>query len=219
MRKINYLFIIIILATLIASIYFYDDVPDQVPTHWNTAGEVDDYSSKAFGMFMMPGLLILMYALYLVVPRITVFKKNFDQSRKAYDCIFSAIFLFFLLMYAATLFASLGYAVKINYIVMVGIALLFYCIGHALKFVKRNFFMGIRTPWTLSSDIVWKKTHDAGSMTFRLNALVIIIAMLVPAYSFALVIGSILANVIGLLAYSYILFQKHGKKVGKPFKR
>ncbi|MBU0461315.1 MAG: DUF1648 domain-containing protein, partial [Nanoarchaeota archaeon] len=155
MKKILFL---IILLLFIVSIILYPSMPEQIPTHWNAAGEIDAHSAKWFGMFFLPAMLLFLFVLYLIIPGIEVFKKNLEKSRNQFDSVFLALFLFFVVIYAVTVVASFGYDVKMTYVMMLSMGMLFYWIGHEIKHIKRNFFFGIRTPWALSSDHVWKKT-------------------------------------------------------------
>ncbi|MBU0460967.1 MAG: SdpI family protein, partial [Nanoarchaeota archaeon] len=85
-------------------------------------------------------------------------------------------------------------------------------IGHEIKHIKRNFFFGIRTPWALSSDHVWKKTHEFGSIAFKMNAVVILVGGFFERYAFIIFIASVLLNVLVIAVYSYIAYVKHGRR-------
>ncbi|MCK5282949.1 MAG: SdpI family protein [Nanoarchaeota archaeon] len=107
-----------------------------------------------------------------------------------------------------TLLPNFGFSFNISYFVIPAIAILFYYMGHILKFIKKNFFIGIRTPWTLSSDDVWNKTHKLGSMTFKMNAIILLFALISPVIGFWIFIISVLVNVVFLITYSYYIWKK-----------
>jgi uncharacterized membrane protein len=115
---------------------------------------------------------------------------------------------FMLFIHVAMIAFNLGLAFHIGQAITLGLAAMFYYLGSIMSRIRRNFFFGIRTPWTVTSDRVWGKTHELGSFTFRLNAVIMLLGILFPAYFIAIIIVPILANVLGLVAYSYIEYKK-----------
>ncbi len=157
---------IVIVVALVAAfgiaIWAYPQLPARVPSHWNAAGEVDGYSSRTFGAFGLPLIMLGLTVLLLGLPRIDPLKKNIEGFLPEYH-VFVAVFeLFFLLIYAQTILWALGTELSINVVMSIGCGALFMCVGWMIGRAKRNFFIGIRTPWTLMNEEVWDRTHALG---------------------------------------------------------
>src|SRR3989344_62534 len=206
--------ICLILFMFILAFYSYPKLPEKVPSHWNSSGEIDNYSNK-FVIFLIPIILLGIYLLFLIIPKIEVFKKNIDEFYKTYMFGFKLVLiLFFMALYIFTLLVTFNYNLKINYFIFPALGVLFYYIGYMIKNVKRNFFIGIRTPWTLANDKVWKKTHERGSLVFKiLGVYTLIFIFFTSKYSFLFFLIPLFILIIYLFVYSYLIFKK--EKVNK----
>lgn len=172
----------IALAVFLIGACFYPYLPEQMASHWNARGEVDGYMSKAWGTFLMPIVILGLGLLFMVIVRIDPLRANFEKFRKYYDgfiILFSA-FLFCLNLWM--LLWNIGYQLSLNIVMPIGIGLLIFCSGILCENVKRNWFIGIMTPWTLSSDIVWDKTHRIGAKLFKAVGIVILAGVFWPDY-------------------------------------
>jgi len=205
--------IILILLGGAASFYFYANFPDKVPTHWNYKGEVDAYSGKAFGAFFFPALNLGIYLLFLGIPYLDPRKSRYQEFAKVYH-IFKAIFVLFMtLLYFYTGLAGLGYPVSIGVVIPAAVGILFIVIGNYTAKIKSNWFMGIRTPWTLSNEEVWNKTHRLGGKIFILLGLIMIFGTFLPGEIFWKVfIISVIGGSLIPIIYSYLLYRKVEKK-------
>ncbi|MBU2634467.1 MAG: DUF1648 domain-containing protein, partial [Nanoarchaeota archaeon] len=159
MKKTTILALIIIILSFLISIYFYPQLPDQMASHWNSKGEVDDYMSKFWGSFLMPIVSLGILLLFIFIPKIDPLKKNIQAFRKYYDMFIIIMILFLFYIHILTLLWSLNIKYNMTQMLIPAIAILFYYISILMKNSKRNWFIGIRTPWTLSNDKVWEKTH------------------------------------------------------------
>ena len=200
--------IAIIIASLIIGIYFYPQLPDQVASHWNTKGEVNGYIPKFWGAFLMPIITIGLFLLFLWLPKADPYKKNVEKFRGHYDWLIVVIILFLFYIHIITTLWNTGYQINMSITIMIALAGLFYYIGVMLPKSKRNWFMGIRTPWTLSSDKVWQKTHKLGGVLFRISALIILIGTFFSEYLLWFVLVPVLATVIWTFIYSYVEYKK-----------
>lgn len=167
--------VIIIACSILLTIIVYNKLPDLVPTHWNTMGEIDKYSPKAFGAFMAPVIMIFTWSGMKFLPKIDPRKKNYEKFDKSYSVIVSILLTFFLVIHAVTLLAALGYSISIEKIIPLIVGVLFIVIGNYLPKSKSNFFYGIKTPWTLSSEVSWRKTHRLGGKLFVVAGIVCIL--------------------------------------------
>ncbi|MCO5383780.1 MAG: SdpI family protein [Methanosarcina barkeri] len=137
-------------------------------THWDSQGEVNGYMSKFWGLFFMPLVITGLAIMFLVIPRIDPKKENIAKFRKYYDRFIFLLILFLIAVHFQTLLWNIGIQISPNAVFPVGIGLLFYYIGVLMENAERNWFIGIRTPWTLSSDRVWRKTNRLGGKLFRI---------------------------------------------------
>lgn len=201
--------LLVITASIITSFVSYDRLPARVVSHWNIYGQPDGFSSRHFLTIFFPGLIILMYALFLLLPNIDPKKERYQEFTKTYN-IFRALFLLiFYAIFLLAILANLGYGVSIGKTVPLIIGLLMILIGNYLGKIKNNWFIGIRTPWTLSSERVWNKTHRFGGRMFVLfGLLLIIIPFVSKVLSAPLFILGLLLAVVAPIVYSYIEYKK-----------
>ncbi len=211
MKKINILdavIILFLLASLIASIYFYQVLPDRIITHWNWSGQADGWGSKGFTVVAMPIIMVAMYLLFKFLPKIDPHHHNYQNFAKAYSAIQLTIIGFLAVIYFVTNFVNMGYNLSVGKIVPSIIGLMFIIMGLYMKDLKPNWFVGIRTAWTLSSENVWHKTHVFGGKIFVLSGILFLIAPYLPVsfslYFFLVFIALILSTIV----YSYLVFRK-----------
>ena len=201
--------IIIIALTLISSFYFYNVFPEKVPVHWNIEGQADSWGSKEFGAFFFPVVIVFIYLLLLFMPNIDPKKDRYKDFSKVYLVFKSILIVFFCLIYFASSLFAIGYDLPISVIVPVSIGIIFIIIGNYMSKIKINWMFGIRTPWTLSSEQVWNKTHRFGGWAFISGGLLIIFSGLGPvilkAYIF---VTAIIGIVFGTIVYSYFAYSK-----------
>ncbi|MBN1386194.1 SdpI family protein [Candidatus Woesearchaeota archaeon] len=208
MRKTSIAMIIMIIIPFIAGIIIYPKMPDQVASHWNTQGEVNGYMSKFWGLFLMPFVSLALFILFLILPMIDPLKNNIKKFRSYFDAFILLMIIFMAYIYALTIMANLGKEFNMTLAMIPALAILFYFTGILLEKSKRNWFIGIRTPWTLSSDKVWDKTHRLGAILFKISAVIILTALVFPDYVVWLILVPILASAIIPLVYSYIIYPK-----------
>jgi uncharacterized membrane protein len=167
-RKVTLAVIGLVFLSFILSIYFYPQVPEQMATHWNSQGEVDDYMSKLWGLFFIPLVITGLVIKYHGIPRIDSKKENIAKFRNKYEGFILILILFLVAVHLQILLWNTGIKISPNAVLPLGIGLLFYCIGVLTENAERNWFIGIRTPRTLSSDRVWKRTNRLGGKLFKI---------------------------------------------------
>jgi immunity protein, SdpI family len=201
--------LLIVLAAVTASAIVYPRLPETMPTHWNLAGQPDGWSNRWWGAWLLPLFLVGMWALVQILPRIDPRGGNYAKFGGAFEGIIVTIMLFMLGMHIVVLRAALGYPVAMKRIVPVGIGVLFIVIGNLLPRARPNWFVGIRTPWTLSSDRVWQKTHRLGGHLFVAGGVIITVAALAWV-SWAHVILITVATLCAVIVtvYSYLEWKR-----------
>ncbi|MBI3167238.1 MAG: SdpI family protein [Chloroflexi bacterium] len=205
--------LILIAIAVIAGALLWNQLPDQMASHWNVNDEVDGYMSRFWGVFMMPLVVLGMFGLFLLLPNIDPLKANIAQFRGVFNLFIVLITTFMLYIHGLTLAWSLGYqSFKMSAAMLPFLGILFMFVGYMLRQAKRNFFIGIRTPWTLSSDTVWEKTHQAGSVLFMLSgALAFVGSFFGGMTAFWLLFVPLIGSTFLLVVYSYILYRNETK--------
>lgn len=191
--------------------YIWDELPDRIPMHWNAAGEIDRYGDKS-EMWMLPFMLpVLAYVLMTVVPYIDPKKKIEQMGGKYHTLKFYLVLSTTLLCMGILFMMQQGGETKNNWIAA-GIGFMFLVLGNFFKTIQPNYFVGIRTPWTLEHPVVWKKTHLLGGKLWFVGGLCLMaLAFILPpqhAFIFLMIVSAILVFV--PIVYSYLEFKKLG---------
>ncbi len=210
MRKTTLIALGLILLSLATGIVLYPQLPDRVASHWNIRGESDGSSSKMF-VFFLPALTAILLGFFLLIPKIDPLRRNIAEFRKYYDLFILSFTGFMSYLFLLTILWNTGYVFNMPQMLAPGFGVLFYCTGIVLENAKKNWFIGIRTPWTLSSDVVWHKTHKIGGKLFKACGVVAVFGALVPAYALLLVIVPVVAVALYTVVYSYVEFVKQGR--------
>jgi uncharacterized membrane protein len=203
-----------ILLVVSVGILLYPFLPDKIPSHWNARGEIDAWSGRNFTVIFYPALILGIYLLMILLPLIDPLRRNYLKFSRAYFWIRTVLVLFFAMLYFYTLWTVLGGDLNINYFIIPAIFLLFLVIGVSIPKIKKNYFVGIRTPWTLYSEEVWDRTHQFGGKFFILAGFIILLALFFPEYYFQIILAAVIVGALIPVAYSYIVFRRIEKSKG-----
>jgi uncharacterized membrane protein len=195
---------IIILLPMLAGVIIWNQLPDQVPMHWNFKGEVDDWGSKAFLVYGMP--LILLAAQWLCALGTFADPKKANHSRKILHMLFWFMPILSILMFTLTYAVALGKDVRIEVVMPVFIGLVFAIIGNYLPKCKQNYTIGIKIPWTLSSEVNWNKTHRFAGWLWTFSGIAIMLSGIFGVFEIFLIV--VFLMVFAPVIYSYILYRK-----------
>lgn len=203
---------LILLSSVVISFLCYPLLPDKVVSHWNFYGQADGWSSREFHSLLFPLLLFGIYFIFSILPKFDPQRVRYAEFSKIYLMMRNAIlFVLLIIFFAATLF-NIGYPINIGATVAGVIGLLMIILGNYFGKLKRNYFVGIKTPWTLSSENVWNKTHRLGGRLFVIWGVLLILApWLIPSLAFIITFGGALILVFGVMFYSYRLYKKEQK--------
>lgn len=199
-----------LIAMISVAFYIYPMLPDKVPIHWNSSGQVDNYGSKLIASFLFPLIYLLFVIFSFLLPAMDVFSDNIKKSYNYYYAFKIVFGLFFLIIYIATLLPNFGYQFNIATAVFICVTLLFFFLGYIMRNIKRNYFFGIRTPWTLTSEKIWDQTHKVGGIVLMAYSVLLLLAILFVQLQ-ELYIGfmiSLILVVFFLMFYSYYLYRK-----------
>ena len=205
--------LVLIGLAALAGVALWNQLPDQMASHWNANDEVDGTMPKFWGVFLMPLITLGMLVLFLILPGVDPLKANIAQFRESFNLFILVIVAFMLYVHGLTLAWSLGYQdFKMSAAMLPFMGVLFIAVGWMLKKAKRNFFIGIRTPWTLSSDTVWDKTHQFGSILFMASGVLAIIGGFFGGMTaFWLMFVPLIGSSLFLVVYSYVLYRGETK--------
>jgi len=204
--------IILIAISFVMSIAVYDQVPESIITHWNIENEANGYMPKDIGLFLMPVLGIVIAAIMLIIPMIDPLKKNIQQFIRYYNLFILIMLGFLLYIHAITIITNLGYNVNIGQLISPAIGILLFFAGVLIGHVKKNYLIGIRTPWTLAREKVWDKTHEKGRPLFKASGIICFFGLIIPSLVFWFILIPIIVSVIYLFVYSYLEFKNEEKK-------
>jgi uncharacterized membrane protein len=193
--------------SFILATYVYPEMPSTMASHWGVSGEVNGYMSKPWGLYFVPILSLFLYLLFLVLPKFDPYKENFSQFAHYYYQFVTVVISFLFYLYLLTIFWNLGYRFNILQLLSPAFAILFYFVGVLTINAHQNWFVGIRTPWTMTNKIVWKKTHVLGGKLFKLTALVNLLGIVFPEQAIFLMITPAVFTSIFVFIYSYSVFQ------------
>ncbi|ENQ3107165.1 Uncharacterized membrane protein [Bacillus sp. 491mf] len=199
----------LILLTIIAWIIVWPKLPAEVPVHWGADDKVNNYASKQFSMIFDIGIMIFLYVVFTLVPRIDPKKDNYEKFRKSVTIMSNAILFVLFVMNMSALLVGLGYDIPIGSVGGMIVGLLFLIIGNYLPQCKPNYFIGIRTPWTLSNEEVWRKTHRFSGKVFIVLGIMMCGSIFAPVtWRTYIILTAVLGGVVVTMLYSYFAYKK-----------
>lgn len=208
LRDYTKLPLLIIAAMFIAAAVLYPSMPDRFPTHWGLNGP-DAWSAKSLmSVYFMPLMALGIYLLLVFVPFLDPKRRSLKMSFRAYNILLDAIIGMEAVVFAATTAAAYDNAFDVTKVILVSVGLLFAVIGNFMTTVKQNWTFGMRLSWTLSDDVVWRKTNRLGGYLFVLAGAVTIVCAFLPSPANIIVmLGTVFGIVIVTFVYSYLLFR------------
>ncbi len=207
-RKSYFVALALVVVSFALSAYYYPRMPDQIASHWNANGNADGSMPKLWGLFLLPTLTAGLLVLFAAIPRIDPLRENIAEFREYYDLFVVLFVAFMLYVHLLTLLWNLGYRFDFTMVLSPAIGVLFYFIGALMGRVERNWFIGVRTPWTLSDEKVWKKTHTRAGPLFKIAGVIAVLAVFVPRYAIYLMVGPVVLVAVYLTLYSYVEYRR-----------
>jgi uncharacterized membrane protein len=208
MRKAELVILCIALLSIIIGIVAYPGMPAEMASHWGTHGEVNGYMSRFWGVFLLPIISVGMFILFMLLVRVDPLKQNLAEFRRHYDGFLLSIMLFLFYLYVLTLMWNIGVRFNMVQLLAPAFAVLFFYCGIVMDNAKRNWFLGIRTPWTMSSEYVWNKTHKLGAVLFKLCGILSLLGVLFWKYAIWFIIVPVIMVAIFTFFYSYYAYKK-----------
>lgn len=206
-NRANFLSWLFIAAAVAVAAWLYPAMPDPVPVHWNIHGEVDGFIAKPWGVVLLPGVALLMFVIMRLIPAVSPKGYRTEPFSAVLHILQVVIVGFSSFIAIVTLLQAYGLDVRLNQLIFAAIGLLFIVLGNYLGKLRKNFFLGIRTPWTLASDEVWSRTHRLGGWMFVLIGAMLFAAAfftITPGWLMLLIFTSALVPVV----YSYFIYRQ-----------
>ena len=207
LRKLQMLSVALVALSFVTAYLAYPLMPERVASHWNFEGNVDGYMPRDMGVYFMPLLGAAMLALLYFLPSIDPKKENYKMFQGEYDEMVAMIIAFLYYIYLLTLAFNMGYQFNLLQFLAPAFGALFIYVGVVLAKAKQNWFVGIRTPWTMSSEAVWNKTHALGAKLFKAAGAVALLGVILPQM-FVAAIAVVLAAAVATFVYSYLEYRK-----------
>lgn len=209
--------LLIIAAMLALSAWAWVTLPAGalMPVHWNIEGQVDRYDPKEIALLVMPGTAVFITFLLGFLPRLEPRKQNLAMSAKLYNVAWIGAMLIMLGAHAAIIAGAMGVAIPMDKIAGPVLGVFFALIGNYLSKTRSNFFAGVRTPWTLSSNYAWEKTHRLAGRLFVLIGVTTVVLSFVAGFPWdvaTLVVG-ILVSVVLTVVMSYVYWRRDPDRI------
>lgn len=208
-RKItSFLIVVIVLAAVGMSLLAYPKLPDQMASHWGVGGQVDGWMAKSVCVWIMPIIMAIMSVFFFAILLIDPLRKNIAQFFSYYAGFIIIMNLFLLAVHGWMILWNLEIRIAANVFMPLGVACLIFYAGIVMDHVKPNWFIGIRTPWTLSNELVWQQTHKLAGVLFRVAGIIVLIGAVFPKYAIVFILAPVLIVSLITVVYSLMVWRK-----------
>jgi uncharacterized membrane protein len=200
---------VVIAAALGFSLWAYPQLPAEVATHFDIQGEPNGWSSRLLAVFIVPGIALALLTISMVLPKIDPRRANYILFTPTYWTVINTVLFLLLGIHVLSLGKALGWNINMGRVVSLGVGGMLLVLGNLMTRVRPNWFIGIRTPWTLSSDSVWRKTHRLGGAAFMFaGACFVGAALLDSSWVRYGAIGVAIGAALGSVLYSYVVWRR-----------
>ncbi|HSD57251.1 MAG TPA: SdpI family protein [Methanotrichaceae archaeon] len=206
-KNIQTLIIGLILASFLIGAYLHPHMPEKMASHWDANGNVDGYTSKFWGLFLMPVISTILFLAFMLIPKIDPLKENIEEFRGYFDVFILLLIGFLFYLYMLTLLWNLGYRFNIIQLLAPAFGLIIFYAGVMMENAKQNWFIGVRTPWTLTSENVWNKTNRLAGKLFKVAGVLAALGAVFPEYAILLILVPVILAAIYPVIYSYQEYQ------------
>ena len=194
--------LIIVAANLLLGIVTYPMMPDEIIMHWGAGGVPDGFGPKLTGVLLMQFVQFIIFGIYVVIPRIDP-QKKINASSGYYSNLMNLMMGYFLFFNVLFITQNLGYNYNMTTVMMPAVGALLFLMGGILSNAEPNWFVGVRTPWTLSNEEVWRATHEKAGLLFKMWGVISMAGVLYPTTSIYGLVVAITLGIIYLMFFSY----------------
>jgi uncharacterized membrane protein len=202
-RNIQILIAGLILVSFLMGAYLQPYMPEKMASHWDANGNVDGYMSRFWGLFLMPVISAILFMVFILIPRIDPLKENIEGFRGHFNVFTLLLFGFLFYLYMLVMLWNLGYRFNLIQFLAPAFGLIIYYAGVMMENAKQNWFIGVRTPWTLSSEVVWNKTNRLAGKLFKVAGVLAALGTAFPEYAIFLIMMPVILAAIYPIIYSY----------------
>ncbi|MCU0612987.1 MAG: DUF1648 domain-containing protein [Candidatus Eisenbacteria bacterium] len=206
-RRLSIIAGIVVIAFVVTTMV-YPRLPDRFASHWNASGKADGWMQKGWGVFLLPLLMLGLVILFMVLPLVDPLKRNITSFRPYYDTFIMIFLVFLLAIQMQILLWNLGKQISPNKFLPIPMGILIYYAGVLMQHATPNWFVGVRTHWTLSSDRVWEQTHRVTGLLFRVCGVISVVGFAFPDLWLVLFMAPLLASTVFAVAFSYVLYRR-----------
>jgi len=199
----------IVLLTAVASVLASPEMPAEMVTHWNTEGP-NGTMDRTLALAGLPALAAALLTMFELLPRVDPLGEHITDLGRYYDLLVMVVVGLIAYVHGIVIAWNLGYDFAVVQAVAPAVAVVYFVAGVVIARVDKNWFVGIRTPWTLSSDRVWERTHARGAVLFKASAVLALGAVALPEYAMAFLVGPIAVSALYLTVYSYLEYRRVG---------
>jgi uncharacterized membrane protein len=210
MRRAHAWYSALVIATAAAlSAAVYPRLPDRMPVHWTFSGEADRFGTRIEGAWLVPAVMVAVWLVTRLLPRIDPRQANYAKMQSTYDFVVDAILTAMLAMHVVVLAAGLGHVVSMRRFVPLLFVAFFVALGNVLPRTRPNWWFGVRTPWTLSSDRVWTRTHRVAAYAMTATGVVVLVSAVLPGvWPLVLAIAVAVIAAFWMVIYSYVVWRQ-----------
>jgi uncharacterized membrane protein len=215
MKSAEWAAVAMIVLSFIIGMMAYPYMPGMVASHWGMDGQVNGHMPRFWGVFLLPMVSLAVFLLLFFFVRADPLIRNTKAYKVYPEWIFILIMGFMLYLQILMLAYNLGFAFNFTVWMIPAFAVFFFFLGIVIEKSKRNYTVGIRTPWTLADDQVWQETHLLGGKLFKIVAVLTLIGMFFSAYSIWFFLVPVVAASLIVVIYSYYVYEKLYKNPNK----
>lgn len=206
--KTDYLALGLFLVMIGITLQGYTQIEGDIAIHFNAEGEPDNIVDKLQGLLILPVVSAGIFALIRYLPKIDPLQENVKEFEPALKGLTAFLIGFMAYIQALIVIWNLGYVFDISKAIAPAVAATYYAIGVMMQKTERNWFIGLRTPWTLSSDEIWRKTHERCGPLFKFCAVIALGTLAYPQHVLELLILPVLAASLYGTVYSYKIYSE-----------
>ena len=200
--------LLVLAAAAAFTVWAYPQLPPLVATHFDLHGRPNGWSSRFAAAVLIPAIVVGLAVVFAVLPKIDPRKANYAKFGPAYWTIANAVLVVVAAIHVVTLMRALGWDMNLTRVAFAGVGALMVLVGNLMTRLRPNWFVGIRTPWTLSSETVWRKTHRFGGYAFIVAGLCLMASGFVATrWGLMVGLGAMGAAALASVVYSYLLWR------------
>ena len=208
MRRAVWASVALVCVQFLVAFYLYPQMSERVAIHWGLSGDADGYGSRFLGLFLIPIFSVLFLPFMLALPRLDP-SRGIERFRGGFDWFVFGFMAYMAYVYGLSVAWNLGWRFSFMRMLAPAVGLLFVGIGVLLRGARLNWFMGIRTPWTLMSEEVWDRTHEVGSRLFLVSGGLAALGALTYGWlALALIVAPVMVSAVYLVYYSQREYQR-----------